>query len=516
MSKFAGSVSRVSRVLSSAGAPLFGADIDLARHTASTFGPTPLPQDVAEQLLIACAAFEPGRLLLWLAPTGAGGRKLLYVSALTPGGPAEDDTVTIGGDRYMEAATPEATIGRAQSLARGMEEKAATALPNIREFLRGKKSTFTVLDADGGPTEAPDYEVRSAYTAAVGWAIPAFNKQLGDGSTVPGLAAVSASPDVWTGPRWPSLCDTFRERRVNPRYYTCPPAAQGGFGIPSSLPTAAGVDEALLHYCAVVGLDLVRSRILFDAGGTCTEHGLASLLKRGVAPSQVTVVEPDLSRVDLLRRIAPGARFIQDVTHEAIGSLRDNHEILLANGPGDLITAANVEALCGRGLRVALGCANNLFRIEDDDAIAHLLTHSKVVSVPSPTLNFGGWVMAAVERLARACGIPATSIEGCVEPLVRSIQRRIANAIACIAANDSVAWHLAGRALVARSVEAARRSHVTRTRSPHALLEAILSSGEAARMSRFSIAAYGFDECGFFELDRAEDADELYSARQAS
>lgn len=448
------------------------------------------PVDAAPQVKAWLKSITEGQKFdrLIITATRDGESTIIHVLALdcsTRG--SYEGVLTIGGERGAPGLGFETIVRRAVELANGMTFKSAIAAPDCPAVGgQGKKGVFGVFDADGMPAEVSDDELETAYVAHSRFFLPLINESLvGRPLADDELGVVSASPDVWTGPRWDRIARLLRALGLPNGLFTVRPVELGGMGVSSADPTAAGVVEAALTAASARERGLVGKRVFIDGGGEVTRWTLRHLADLGVDMSGVTVADPSPERCAMLHGEHPGLVVMAMATQDALRSNAvGSIDMLLVNGPGNQIGEDELAFAIAYGCRVVVGGANDLFVIAEERRCADLMAAAGVWSVPAPLVNFGGWLIALTGQLAHAAGVPQDDgLADRVRTRTRELVRRaVLEAIDLARTGEDgdggLDVYAAGQALIRQRLDEVRSRSLTPT-SAGDLLERLLGQSNA-------------------------------------
>lgn len=361
-------------------------------------------------------------------------------------GPAGPATVAVGGDCIRDEHSLAGVLDRAYKLAAAMERKAHAVTADLPGLVGGKKGEILFLRdgralpvQEGRPDAIPPRVALALAAPAMVAGVTTANLLHAQAGRLGPLAPESLSPDVLTGPNWPALCRAFVAHGLDRRMFTCKPPELGGFQFPSARPTGLGVATAALRGLAHLRTPLSEARFLVEAAGAVTHWTLPPLVRAGARPENFVVFDRSkdaiarLAAVEDLRGITGVALPNRDVYR---GGLSGRFDVLIVNGLGDQIDDDDARGILALGVRVIVGGANNIFKVEAQEAVLALLQEAGVVAIPDYVVSGGGWTSAILAQLAEGAGVgPETVldrvdriIEGAVRTLVDSALARRAEA----------------------------------------------------------------------------------------
>lgn len=320
--------------------------------------------------------------------------------------------VHVGGDCYRpERGALLSIMERTRDLATGMLRKASMIFPDIPALTGGKKGEFVIVNPNteesvsGFLSDKTIFQL-SCLVLPVGISFLNFIKGFNEQSQPNTLPPDSISPDVYTGQRWDKYCPEWIVKQgVSPKIITCLPAEFGGSGLSSSVPTAAGVTTTANELIKqLLNNNISAKKFLLEGGGGVGKNAMKFLVEDfGVAPANITMVDISAAACEEAKKIGVNAvqmeanKFYHSLTGEA------EFDLWMNNGVGDTAGLLEVQKLLQTGIKIFMGGANNLFRVDELDGVLNEITMSDAYAYPDWATSAGGWTYAVLDQFKK-CG----------------------------------------------------------------------------------------------------------------
>ena len=330
---------------------------------------------------------------------------LIYIVAHKTGG--HPSLIAIGGDCYRpERINFYSMLIRTNDLAVGMLRKSVMIFPDIPALTGGKKGEFGIINSRHESISSKlsldaIFEL-SAMIMPIGVNFLNHIKGYNTFDGVNSICPDSLSPDVFTGARWGKYTDLWIRSGINPMFITCIPSETTS--INSSIPTATGVlatTKALVDVLFDNGLS--NQHILCEGYGGVGSNTIRMLIEEyGVSASQITVV--DSSPNACKDANSTGVTVINsdaNVYYRSLGDSSKRFDIWINNGVGDTLGMLEAINLLHAGVKIFVGGANNLFKVDELGSILDLIASQKAYAFPDWATSGGGWTYAVIEQVKK-------------------------------------------------------------------------------------------------------------------
>lgn len=321
--------------------------------------------------------------------------------------------VHVGGDCFRpERGELLSIMERTRDLATGMLRKASMIFPDIPALTGGKKGEFVIINPQTEQSVADKLSEQTIFklmsmVLPVGISFLNFIKGYNEQSQPNIMPPDSNSPDVFTGQLWNKFCSEWVIKGVNPKNITCLPAEFGGSGLSSSVPTAAGVTTTANELIKqLLNNNISAKKFLLEGGGGVGSNAIKFLIEDfGVSPANITMVDISAMACDEAKKLGVNAvqmeanKFYQSIPCEA------KFDLWMNNGVGDTAGLSEILKLIQTGIKIFMGGANNLFKVDELDEVLDKINGSGAYAYPDWATSAGGWTYAVLDQFKKCGGI---------------------------------------------------------------------------------------------------------------